>query len=109
MPSKPPVHRPPGTTGNRQQQRRLYDQARDTQPWRRWYKTARWQATREAQLIAEPLCRKCKNKGILTPATVCDHVERHNGNPALFWFGPFQSLCPPCHSSDKQREENGDL
>lgn len=105
MPGRPPVHRPPGTTGNDQERRRAYDHARDSQPWRRWYKTARWQRTRDAQLIAEPLCRMCKDKGTLTPATVCDHVERHNGNPTLFWFGPFQSLCATCHSSDKQREE----
>lgn len=104
MPSKPPVHRPPGI-GDRQQQRRLYDQTRDKQAWRTWYKTARWQAKREAQLRAEPLCQMCESAGRLTAATVCDHVERHGGDPVRFWTGPFQSLCASCHSSEKQREE----
>ncbi|MGB3900466.1 MAG: HNH endonuclease [Mesorhizobium sp.] len=104
MTSKPPVHRPPGI-GNRQQQRRTYDQTRDKQEWRGWYKTARWQATRERQLTAEPLCRMCRESGRLTPATVCDHIERHGGDPVSFWCGPFQSLCASCHSSEKQRQE----
>lgn len=104
MPSKPPVHRPPGTA-DRQQQRRIYDQQRDTQPWRGWYKTARWQRRREQQLIDEPLCANCLKHGRLTPATVADHVERHNGQHELFWHGLLQSLCAPCHSSEKQREE----
>ena len=38
-------------------------------------------------------------------ATACDHVERHSGNPDKFWGGAFQSLCTPCHSSDKQLQE----
>ncbi|MBB6011890.1 5-methylcytosine-specific restriction endonuclease McrA [Aquamicrobium lusatiense] len=104
MPSRPPVHRPPGI-GDRQQQRRLYDQTRDKQEWRGWYKTARWQRRREAQLRDEPLCVMCQKAGRLTPATVADHVERHNGGYDLFWYGPLQSLCAPCHSSVKQREE----
>ena len=64
-----------------------------------------WQATRERQLTAEPLCRMCREVGRLIPATVCDHIERHGGEPARFWCGPFQSLCASCHSSEKQGEE----
>ncbi|MGB3643075.1 MAG: hypothetical protein WBG88_09210 [Mesorhizobium sp.] len=64
-----------------------------------------WQATRERQLTAEPLCRMCREVGRLIPATVCDHIERHGGEPVRFWCGPFQSLCASCHSSEKQREE----
>jgi 5-methylcytosine-specific restriction endonuclease McrA len=105
MPFRPPVHRPPGSQ-SQQQQRKRYDQLRDTQDWRRWYKTAAWQRIRSSQLALEPLCRLCRSKGKLTPATVCDHVERHNGNPDKFWRGKMQSLCTPCHSGEKQREEN---
>jgi hypothetical protein len=36
---------------------------------------------------------------------VRDHIERHGGDPVRFWHGPFQSLCAPCHSSEKQRQE----
>ncbi|TAM96312.1 MAG: HNH endonuclease [Rhizobiaceae bacterium] len=105
MPHKPPRHRPLGAAAT-QEQRRVYDRSRDKQDWRRWYKTARWQAIRDLQLQREPLCRICEDAGIITAATVCDHVERHNGDPVRFWSGPFQSLCASCHSSEKQRQEN---
>jgi hypothetical protein len=49
----------------------------------------------------------CETAGRLTPATVCDHIERHGGDPVWFWTDPFQLLCASCHSSKKQREENG--
>ena len=79
---------------------------RDSQPWRRWYKTAGWQRRREDQLTAQPLCAFCMERGILTPATVADHRERHNGQYEAFWCGELQSLCGPCHSGEKQRDEN---
>ena len=77
--------------------------------YRRRYNTARWRRIRKAQLLAEPLCRMCKAHGRMTPATVCDHVEPHRGDPTLFWNGPFQSLCDKepwrCHSARKQSIE----
>jgi 5-methylcytosine-specific restriction enzyme A len=73
--------------------------------WRAWYGTARWRATRQRQLATEPLCAFCKKDGQIAVATVCDHVERHNGDPVKFWSGPFQSLCKPHHDASKQREE----
>lgn len=89
-------------------QRQEHDKRRNAaQPWRAWYWTARWKATRLRQLQAEPLCRMCRDQGRLTPATVCDHVEPHRGDEAKFWRGPFQSICKPCHDGDKQRVERG--
>lgn len=73
--------------------------------YKRWYKTARWQRLRASQLSEEPLCAMCKPH--ITVATVCDHQRRHRGDETAFWAGPFQSLCKPCHDSDKQRIENG--
>ena len=49
----------------------------------------------------------CAKQGHVTPATHCDHVVKHNGDPALFWEGERQSLCASCHNSAKQREERG--
>ncbi len=73
------------------------------------YTTTRWRKIRAAQLAQEPLCAMCAKHGRVTPATVCDHVEPHRGDPDRFWNGPFQSLCdgPPwrCHSSTKQSIE----
>lgn len=74
------------------------------------YTSPRWRRIRAEQLRREPLCAICAKHGRVTPATVCDHVERHNEDPDRFWNGPFQSLCdaPPwrCHSSTKQQVEN---
>jgi hypothetical protein len=60
---------------------------------------------RKAQLAKEPLCRYCQQMGRVTAATVCDHITPHRGDVALFYAGPFQSLCATCHSSAKQAEE----
>lgn len=73
------------------------------------YRTARWQATRKRQLGKEPLCAYCQRRGLTTAATVCDHVDGHPAGEteSKFFGGPFQSLCQPCHSSTKAREEMG--
>lgn len=74
----------------------------------RWYSTARWQRRRALQLHREPLCRFCEEqRGLAVVATVADHVHPHRGDPEAFWRGELQSLCAPCHNSDKQRIERG--
>jgi 5-methylcytosine-specific restriction protein A len=87
-------------------QRQHYDHQRDQQPWRRWYKTAQWQALAKHQLTIEPLCAMCAVMNRVTAATVCDHLHRHDGDPQRFWSGPFQSLCAIHHDTTKQRQEN---
>lgn len=51
----------------------------------------------------------CTGEGRVTEATVCDHVDGHpdGETEAMFWTGPFQSLCKRHHDSDKQRMERG--
>lgn len=71
------------------------------------YNNNAWRAVRLAQLQKEPLCAFCKKRGVITAATVCDHVDPHKGDLDRFWAGPFQSLCASCHSVDKQILENG--
>lgn len=71
------------------------------------YGTARWQQIRQWQLAQEPLCRMCLEIDAVTEANTVDHVTPHRGSEELFWSGPFQSLCPSCHSRHKQREEHG--
>jgi len=70
-----------------------------------WYGTARWKRRRARQLQLEPLCAGCVKRGRVVPARVADHVEPHKGDPVRFWTGALQSLCTPCHSSDKQTLE----
>ena len=72
------------------------------------YKSRRWQKIRQRQLTLEPLCQgECKEKNVVTVATVCDHIEPHHGDIEKFYSGPFQSLCERCHNSFKQRLEKG--
>jgi 5-methylcytosine-specific restriction endonuclease McrA len=70
--------------------------------WARFYGTAFWQRRRKLQLAEHPLCHFCLNGGVVTPATVVDHVEPHKGDWNKFKLGKLQSLCDPCHSSRKQ-------
>jgi 5-methylcytosine-specific restriction enzyme A len=70
--------------------------------WDKCYSTTRWAGIRRHPLLEHPLCKYCAERGIVTPATICDHVEPHRGDVNKFWLGPFQSLCKPCHDSTKR-------
>ena len=71
----------------------------------KWYKRARWVRKSKAQLRAEPLCRDCLSRGIVTPAKHADHIDPHKGDEAMFWSGSLQSLCVECHSLKTAREQ----
>ena len=58
----------------------------------------RWRAARKLYLRKHPLCAECQRSGILTPATVVDHIIPHRGDERLFWDeANWQPLCKPCH------------
>ncbi|PRD42164.1 HNH endonuclease [Phyllobacterium phragmitis] len=77
-----------------------------TQAWRAWYKTARWQKLRMSILVRDRFtCQMCWLLEPNSSQLVCDHVTPHRGDEELFWSGPFQTLCKPCHDRDKQRME----
>ena len=73
--------------------------------WKPFYSTAFWLRRRRLQLQAHPLCRMCGARGVVTPATVVDHVQPHKGDWNLFALGELQSLCKPCHDSPKRAFE----
>jgi len=76
-------------------------------PWQWLYDTGRWRKLRKLHLMSEPLCRMCMQEGRVMAATVVDHIVPHKGDVELFYSGPFQSLCKPCHDRHKQAEERG--
>lgn len=84
---------------------RTRTRSREGAEWQAFYNSQRWRNLRLVHLASEPLCRMCKQEGRLTPATICDHIVPHKGDVALFYGGPFQSLCKPCHDRHKQTEE----
>lgn len=48
----------------------------------------------------------CADRGVVTAATVVDHVIPHRGDKDLFFASNnLQSLCEHCHNSHKQRQE----
>ncbi len=104
MPTMPPPFK--GSGGTRVERRRVYDaDRRANSPARGWYKLAVWRRRREDQLDREPLCRRCFSQGIITEATVANHVKPHRGNWELFINGELESSCKPCHDGVIQSEE----
>lgn len=63
--------------------------------------TGAWQKARDAFLRKHPFCRMCGDA-----AQVVDHIRPHKGDKEMFWDRDnWQSLCTPCHSGPKQRQE----
>jgi hypothetical protein len=59
----------------------------------------RWQRARPIYLKRHPLCVLCLARGKLVVAVEIDHIQPHNGDPALMWdWDNWQALCKPCHS-----------
>lgn len=88
------------------------DKTRDAvQPWRAWYKTARWQRLRKKIILRDDMM--CRATGqLLTgvhPAAnspVVDHIVPHRGDEALFWDPDnLQTVSKSYHDSEKQRQE----
>lgn len=78
----------------------------DAEQYRALYKTARWQRIRKAQLSAFPLCQTCERQGRITPATVCNHLNKAaKATVDGFFAGPFSSECKTCHDGPIQRDE----
>jgi 5-methylcytosine-specific restriction enzyme A len=69
-----------------------------TLSWRDWYSLQRWRKRAKHQLRVEPLCQICLQQGHVSPATVADHIEPHNGDWNSFLLGALQSLCRDCHA-----------
>ena len=59
---------------------------------------AKWRRARKLFLQRHPLCANCLSQGVLTPATVVDHIVPHRGDHRLFWDEQnWQPLCKSCH------------
>ena len=74
-------------------------------PLNHLYGQGRWRKVRRAQLLREPLCAFCLQRGKVTPATTVDHVVPHKGDIEAFFHGALQSLCMSHHNLTKQQDE----
>ncbi|UFS81985.1 HNH endonuclease [Rhizobium sp. T136] len=82
-----------------------------TQPWRAWYKTSRWQELRRDVLVRDAyICQRtgvlCIGKHPAGNSPVADHIKPHHGDERLFW-DPSNLHCvtKAYHDSQKQKEE----
>src|SRR5215468_5154272 len=51
---------------------------------RDWYQLEAWSRRAKLQLLHEPLCAYCLQRGLVVPAEIADHVERHGGDYTRF-------------------------
>ena len=89
-------------SGKCEEHRRAACRAEDA---RRGHRRARgysrkWDKYRAMYLSKNPLCVRCLEKGIYTPAVVVDHIIPINGgDDVLFWpEWNHQPLCQACHN-----------
>ena len=88
----------------------LSELKRQAQPYRAWYKLARWVKERAAFLAEHPLCVDVFgfHDGSVVAANVVDHKVPHKGDWDLFWDQTnWQSMCKPCHDHKTVVEDGG--
>lgn len=77
----------------------------ESKAWRWMYGTETWRQLRAAQLLREPWCRDCAERGVRQRATDVDHITPHRGSWELFADPEnLQSLCHSCHSRKTAEE-----
>lgn len=85
--------------------RRKREQGRGTSTERGY--GALWRKYRLGFLRENPLCVLHLARGLVVPATVCDHIEDHKGDQVLFWApSNHRALCARCHN---ERVDSGDF
>lgn len=111
MPPRPPAYTNPAVTASRQARPREVRTARLSGDENRPSSHARgydraWGRLRRWFLARNPWCKLCDEKGIAEAAVIADHVLTIEERPDLR-LDPtnLQSLCGPCHSSTKQRQD----
>lgn len=75
------------------------------------YNMAEWRdpriGIRATRIRIEPLCRHCRERGIVKAAKEVDHIIPHKGDMDLFLdIENTQSLCKSCHSTKTGRESH---
>lgn len=76
----------------------------------KWYKSARWQRMRKAQLAKHPYCQCPHHTKDRVLADVVDHKEPHREDPRKFWNpSNLQSMLKACHDKYKHSQEMGGL
>jgi 5-methylcytosine-specific restriction protein A len=83
----------------------------EQQPWRAWYKTAKWQKLRERVLLRDLYtCQRtgtlCLGKHPAPNSPVANHRKPHKGDPILFWDeNNVETVMKSVHDADIQAQE----
>jgi len=86
-----------------------------SQPWKAWYKTARWRRLREQVLIRDAYtCQRtgqvCGGKHPAPDSPVVNHKRPHRGDERLFWDpNNLEVVAKSVHDSAIQAEEQASL
>ncbi len=97
MPYRVPSHTParlpaPG-------RHREYDRAGRDPESKRFYDSGRWRKARLSKLRTDPLCERCRSRGLLVPAAHVHHrIELRDAPELALDESNLESLCHPCHS-----------
>jgi len=95
--------------------RKAFDKARDVEtPWRKWYRTARWQDLRLRVFLRDGYV--CQKTGVLLggrghdgDAQVAHHKGPHRGDAALFWDeANVETVSKAWHDGEGQRQERAE-
>lgn len=76
--------------------------------YKKLYDKSRWRnGLRLQKLAEEPLCQRCKRKGLTVAAEVVHHIKPHKGDLTLFFCSTdkLESLCEQCHNVETGRVE----
>jgi len=65
----------------------------------KFYSSRSWQVMSKAVRKRQPLCIRCKAKGLVRPADMVDHIKPVRIHPELrLKVANLQPLCNPCHA-----------
>lgn len=70
-----------------------------------FYNSRAWRKNRRAFLDANPLCVSCERLGVVTVATVADHMKPINKGGEQFGWENLQPLCASCHNAKSARDK----
>ena len=68
------------------------------------YQSALWVAIRLEVLSLQPLCRDCEAQGMITVATVADHIKPVTSGGEFYDMNNLQGLCTSCHARKSSLE-----
>ena len=71
-----------------------------------FYHSKAWRKVRAAVIKAEPLCRECNGKGMLTAAQVVDHITPMRQGGEALEINNLQPLCNACHNKKSGKERH---